>query len=192
MSCLPQSTALPWKAKRQYLLTLQVRYCILALQSMCCTELMKKNSTWRIFRACKWNESGFRPPLCTYRLNWASSCMQITYNKYQLWKVLYQVSFIIVCRWDQVPRRFQAYRSHRTKISVQSFVINRPEGSSITSWVSARSLVLGLGINTWYTRQVYILIGMIFSAWQRDPAAGMSSVTAPSTAMTEPWWQSVR
>ena len=21
--------------------------------------------------ACKWNESGFRPPLCTYRLNWA-------------------------------------------------------------------------------------------------------------------------
>ena len=20
---------------------------------------------------CKWNESGFRPPLCTYRLNWA-------------------------------------------------------------------------------------------------------------------------
>ena len=23
------------------------------------------------FRARKWNESGFRPPLCTYRLNWA-------------------------------------------------------------------------------------------------------------------------
>ena len=21
--------------------------------------------------SCKWNESGFRPPLCTYRLNWA-------------------------------------------------------------------------------------------------------------------------
>ena len=29
-----------------------------------------------IFPALKWNESGFRPPLCTYRLNWArrTSC----------------------------------------------------------------------------------------------------------------------
>ena len=26
----------------------------------------KDNAFW-----CKWNESGFRPPLCTYRLNWA-------------------------------------------------------------------------------------------------------------------------
>ena len=24
-----------------------------------------------VFRALKWNESGFRPPLCTYRINWA-------------------------------------------------------------------------------------------------------------------------
>ena len=27
-------------------------------------------SKWRFFTR-KWNESGFRPPLCTYRLNWA-------------------------------------------------------------------------------------------------------------------------
>ena len=25
----------------------------------------------RIFSETKWNESGFRPPLCTYRVNWA-------------------------------------------------------------------------------------------------------------------------
>ena len=30
-------------------------------------------SEWSNFKDlfCKWNESGFRPPLCTYRLNWA-------------------------------------------------------------------------------------------------------------------------
>ena len=27
--------------------------------------------TYRLNWARKWNESGFRPPLCTYRLNWA-------------------------------------------------------------------------------------------------------------------------
>ena len=26
---------------------------------------------WLLFTGNKWNESGFRPPLCTYRLNWA-------------------------------------------------------------------------------------------------------------------------
>ena len=26
---------------------------------------------WVYVPSCKWNESGFRPPLCTYRLNWA-------------------------------------------------------------------------------------------------------------------------
>ena len=26
---------------------------------------------WKNQRGNKWNESGFRPPLCTYRLNWA-------------------------------------------------------------------------------------------------------------------------
>ena len=32
----------------------------------------KIDSTCRVRRAkIKWNESGFRPPLCTYRLNWA-------------------------------------------------------------------------------------------------------------------------
>ena len=30
-----------------------------------------KNSLLMFFRRTKWNESGFRPPLCTYRLNWA-------------------------------------------------------------------------------------------------------------------------
>ena len=29
------------------------------------------NSRSPTFQAGKWNESGFRPPLCTYRLNWA-------------------------------------------------------------------------------------------------------------------------
>ena len=28
-------------------------------------------SAWRASTSCNWNESGFRPPLCTYRLNWA-------------------------------------------------------------------------------------------------------------------------
>ena len=27
--------------------------------------------SWVVFYLMKWNESGFRPPLCTYRLNWA-------------------------------------------------------------------------------------------------------------------------
>ena len=31
----------------------------------CCPELKLTYAKW------KWNESGFRPPLCTYRLNWA-------------------------------------------------------------------------------------------------------------------------
>ena len=26
---------------------------------------------WKILHQMKWNESGLRPPLCTYRLNWA-------------------------------------------------------------------------------------------------------------------------
>ena len=29
------------------------------------------SSEWWIHCTMKWNESGFRPPLCTYRLNWA-------------------------------------------------------------------------------------------------------------------------
>ena len=29
------------------------------------------NTIWRKTIILKWNESGFRPPLCTYRLNWA-------------------------------------------------------------------------------------------------------------------------
>ena len=28
----------------------------------------------------KWNESGFRPPLCTYRLNWARRCAHIGWD----------------------------------------------------------------------------------------------------------------
>ena len=39
---------------------------------------MKPTRTWArlgtrdyVHTPCKWNESGFRPPLCTYRLNWA-------------------------------------------------------------------------------------------------------------------------
>ena len=30
-------------------------------------QILQDVSTWQM----KWNESGFRPPLCTYRLNWA-------------------------------------------------------------------------------------------------------------------------
>ena len=29
-----------------------------------------EHTKWKM-DVCKWNESGFRPPLCTYRLNWA-------------------------------------------------------------------------------------------------------------------------
>ena len=32
---------------------------------------MKFNNVTIKFSGLKWNESGFRPPLCTYRLNWA-------------------------------------------------------------------------------------------------------------------------
>ena len=38
------------------------------------TVAQHKNNIGSKFRVCwdaKWNESGFRPPLCTYRLNWA-------------------------------------------------------------------------------------------------------------------------
>ena len=36
-------------------------------------DVLKLNSTGKtdVFVYSKWNESGFRPPLCTYRLNWA-------------------------------------------------------------------------------------------------------------------------
>ena len=32
---------------------------------------MARNKNGIMHREIKWNESGFRPPLCTYRLNWA-------------------------------------------------------------------------------------------------------------------------
>ena len=31
----------------------------------------EKRGRWNEVNEMKWNESGFRPPLCTYRLNWA-------------------------------------------------------------------------------------------------------------------------
>ena len=31
----------------------------------------EEKETWSHWYKMKWNESGFRPPLCTYRLNWA-------------------------------------------------------------------------------------------------------------------------
>ena len=46
----------------------------------------------------KWNESGFRPPLCTYRLNWArrtswgwwddrdDTVLQTQYSKFEPWR----------------------------------------------------------------------------------------------------------
>ena len=49
-------------------------------------------------RAIKWNESGFRPPLCTYRLNWArrtswgwwddwdDSVLQTQDSKFEPWR----------------------------------------------------------------------------------------------------------
>ena len=44
--------------------------------SFSCSERLLVNKLEGIFnnsflRLTKWNESGFRPPLCTYRLNWA-------------------------------------------------------------------------------------------------------------------------
>ena len=33
--------------------------------------LKNTGSTSRVYQVKKWNGSGFRPPLCTYRLNWA-------------------------------------------------------------------------------------------------------------------------
>ena len=33
-------------------------------------EFDVKSWTHITYNGCKWNESGFRPPLCTYRLNW--------------------------------------------------------------------------------------------------------------------------
>ena len=33
--------------------------------------IVRNNRLCVRYRVCKWNESGFRPPLCTYRLNWA-------------------------------------------------------------------------------------------------------------------------
>ena len=38
-----------------------------AITQPCDQQLFKCNT----YRIKKWNESGFRPPLCTYRLNWA-------------------------------------------------------------------------------------------------------------------------
>ena len=44
---------------------------------------------------CKWNESGFRPPLCTYRLNWArrtswgwwdDTVLQTQDSKFEPWR----------------------------------------------------------------------------------------------------------
>ena len=37
----------------------------------CYTSIKTQRSCWSAVVCSKWNESGFRPPLCTYRLNWA-------------------------------------------------------------------------------------------------------------------------
>ena len=34
----------------------------------------------------KWNESGFRPPLCTYRLNWDDTALQTQDSKFKPWR----------------------------------------------------------------------------------------------------------
>ena len=57
-------------------------------------ELQKSSVTWEL----KWNESGFRPPLCTYRLNWArrtfwgwwddwdDTVLQTQNSKFEYWR----------------------------------------------------------------------------------------------------------
>ena len=54
-----------------------------------------KKSEIVIFRGRKWNESGFRPPLCTYRLNWArrtswgwwdDTVLQTQDSKFEPWR----------------------------------------------------------------------------------------------------------
>ena len=42
-----------------------------SLELMLWIVVARQNIKWMSFSHYKWNESGFRPPLCTYRLNWA-------------------------------------------------------------------------------------------------------------------------
>ena len=41
------------------------------LRRLLCSFYPRKSKFFNITVTLKWNESGFRPPLCTYRLNWA-------------------------------------------------------------------------------------------------------------------------
>ena len=45
--------------------------CFCSICLMVDHDLFRAWAYYRIPRPHKWNESGFRPPLCTYRLNWA-------------------------------------------------------------------------------------------------------------------------
>ena len=48
------------------------QHWVSAPRCTCVTEQFKlTGQVARSKREMKWNESGFRPPLCTYRLNWA-------------------------------------------------------------------------------------------------------------------------
>ena len=61
--CLPQVGCFPANTKHLYTIyTTTVQNCVNVIQTL---------SVYWVGRVFKWNESGFRPPLCTYRLNWA-------------------------------------------------------------------------------------------------------------------------
>ena len=50
---------------------LRLRWCLSGLSEIRLALYMFWVKSLRHEQKMKWNESGFRPPLCTYRLNWA-------------------------------------------------------------------------------------------------------------------------
>ena len=64
------SLAVDWPQYRLWLDISFVTWLSAKIQTLFIFRAIWKNAA-RVQRIRKWNESGFRPPLCTYRLNWA-------------------------------------------------------------------------------------------------------------------------
>ena len=81
----------------------------------------------------KWNESGFRPPLCTYRLNWArrtswgwwddwdDTVLQTQDSKFEPWRSAAEHA---TSRSRRLPTILTVDHDHLTKYNIYSITMN--------------------------------------------------------------------
>ena len=122
----------------------------------------------------KWNESGFRPPLCTYRLNWArrtswglwddwdDTVLQTQVSKFEPWRSEAEHA---TSRSRRLPTILTFTHGWRRNISV-SFKPPRPETEPRTlappSWASGKHFGPALSQRC---GQVSVWVGYLLPIW---------------------------